>query len=141
MKVCGTCKTEKSLGEFYGKLQNSPNGVSGTTWVGTSSECKPCLRARRKLYVINNPDKVKNLELKRSFGITLGQYNEMFSMQNGCCAVCNRHQSEFKLALAVDHCHMTQKIRGLLCMHCNQGLGQFQDSPNILLSAIQYLAK
>jgi hypothetical protein len=41
--------------------------------------------------------------------------------------------------LAIDHCHKTGKIRGLLCKNCNQGLGQFKDNIDLLLSAAKYL--
>ena len=78
-------------------------------------------------------------KLKRSFKITLEQYKEMFSKQNGCCAICKRPLSEFKRSLAVDHDHKTNKIRGLLCVNCNIILGNAYDSIEILTQAIQYL--
>ena len=58
--------------------------------------------------------------LKRKYGITVEQYNQMLKNQNHCCAVCDRHEDEFKIKLAVDHNHVTGEIRGLLCSHCNR---------------------
>jgi hypothetical protein len=55
------------------------------------------------------------------------------------CAICQRHQSEFKISLAVDHCHETGTVRGLLCYPCNTLLGYAKDSTKILSSAINYL--
>lgn len=57
------------------------------------------------------------------------------------CAICNLHQAELSLTLAVDHCHKTGKIRGLLCVNCNQGIGKFKDSVFLLEAAIKYLQK
>lgn len=78
-------------------------------------------------------------DLKRNYGITPEDYNEMFEAQEGCCAICSTHQVSMKHKLHVDHCHKTGKVRGLLCKNCNLALGNFQDSTKLLLKAIQYL--
>lgn len=83
--------------------------------------------------------KSKAYDLRKQFGITLEDYNQMFNNQNGCCAICNKHQGEFKKALAVDHNHSTGKIRGLLCFKCNTFLGKANDDVNVLSNAIKYL--
>ena len=75
----------------------------------------------------------------REFGITLNEYNEMFEKQKGCCAICGRHQSEFKRSFDVDHDHKTGKVRGLLCFKCNVVLGFVNDNSNILENMIGYL--
>lgn len=67
------------------------------------------------------------------------EYGLMLTSQNGRCAICGNHQHYQRLA--VDHCHKTQQIRGLLCMQCNRGLGRFFDSPFRLQNAINYLEK
>lgn len=54
-------------------------------------------------------------------------YKRLFKEQEGCCAICGRHQSEFKHALAIDHNHKTGKIRKLLCVRCNTKLGHLED--------------
>ena len=60
--------------------------------------------------------------------------------QNGCCAICKGEEpSDFKGRLSIDHDHSSGKIRGLLCMKCNSGLGMFNDDEDILLNAIKYL--
>jgi len=79
--------------------------------------------------------------IKHGYGLTKEQYNEMFVSQQGCCAICGRHQSSFKRRLHVDHCHTTNKIRGLLCASCNSALGKLQDSTDVLRSAISYLER
>jgi hypothetical protein len=57
--------------------------------------------------------------LMATYGITLEQYNELLEKQNHCCAICDRHENEFKSKLCVDHNHITREIRGLLCTYCN----------------------
>ena len=103
------------------------------------SETKEQRSARCKKYNLENYEKIKNKVLKYQYGITLDDYNQMFADQNGCCAICGLHQSEFKKALHVDHCHTTDKVRGLLCAECNLGLGKFKDNIQTLENAIRYL--
>ena len=92
-----------------------------------------------------NPDKLRSYNLKRKFNITIEQYNELFNNQNGLCKICNKPETAIdkknsKLRdLAVDHCHKTKRVRGLLCTRCNIGLGAFEDNTKSLEVAIQYL--
>lgn len=67
--------------------------------------------------------------LKKKYNLTVSDYNKMLEEQSGCCALCLRHQSNFKrgYSLAVDHCHITGKVRGLLCYACNKLLGRMED--------------
>lgn len=85
-----------------------------------------------------NPLKSKNNALKK-IGFSLPEYEKMLNKQNGGCAICKKKDKWFRLA--VDHCHGTKKIRGLLCSQCNRGLGIFHDSTDLLKHAIAYLAR
>jgi hypothetical protein len=87
-----------------------------------------------------NKEKVRNQKLKYMYGISLEDYNKMFIEQNGCCKICQDHQSKFKNSLCVDHCHTTGKVRGLLCDQCNRGLGSFKDDIEIVKNIIKYLS-
>lgn len=69
------------------------------------------------------------------------EYNAKFESQNGRCPICNRHQSELKRTLGVDHDHTTGQNRDLLCISCNSGLGCFHEEPSRLEAAIKYLEK
>ena len=85
-------------------------------------------------------------KLKHKYGLTLGDYDRMFEQQNGVCAICGqpetkKHQSGAIIRLAVDHCHNTSEIRGLLCYKCNLLLGHAEDSIQVLKSAIKYLKR
>lgn len=86
-----------------------------------------------------NPDKAKNSDLKRRFGIDLEEYKMLLEKQNYSCKICGKHEDSSDYRLAVDHCHTTGKIRGLLCSPCNTALGSFKDDTDILKSAINYL--
>lgn len=87
----------------------------------------------------------KHWRLIRKFNITLDQYYQMLAKQNNCCAICKNPETRIDkrtaelTMLAVDHCHKTQKVRGLLCAKCNQGIGYFNDNIESLESAAQYL--
>jgi hypothetical protein len=94
-----------------------------------------------KQYRESRKEENKENQLKIKFGINLDNYNNMLEKQNHCCNICGLHKSNFTRQLAVDHCHTTGKIRGLLCVSCNNGLGRFKDNINYLQSAINYLQK
>ncbi len=91
----------------------------------------------RKRYA-KDPTKRKGTGLKCRFGITLEQFQTILNEQSGVCKIC-RKPDPCNRALAVDHCHTTGRIRGLLCTRCNHGIGNFKDSVELLENAIQYL--
>jgi len=77
---------------------------------------------------------------QRSYGITLEEKNRMIENQEGKCLICGNEFKDSK-DKHVDHCHKTNRVRGILCSHCNSGIGFFQDNVNILQKAIKYLEK
>lgn len=92
-----------------------------------------------------NPQKYarafKNWQLKKSFNISLEEYETLVKKQNECCACCGKHQSELRVALNVDHCHDTGKVRGLLCWDCNVGIGKLGDTEEGLQMALDYIRR
>ena len=87
---------------------------------------------------------LSNRYLIRTYRITLGEYEDMLEEQGHRCKICNSEgfvmdPDRHKAKLAVDHCHDTGVVRGLLCHNCNRALGLFQDSKEALLSAVKYL--
>ena len=76
----------------------------------------------------------------KDFGINADQYEAMLSEQNCTCAICGK-QDICNRDLAVDHCHVTKRVRGLLCTNCNMALGKFQDNLQNLLNAVEYLKR
>jgi hypothetical protein len=88
-----------------------------------------------------NPKKAKGFQLKYKYGITIEDYDRMFSNQAGLCAICGVSQSKISKQFAVDHCHDTNKVRGLLCSKCNTAIGQFNHNFDIVINAAKYLEK
>lgn len=128
---CGTCEVEKEPEEFH---KCSSNKKTGRQW-----HCKECSSSIAKKYYKTRRDVVRKSTLKNTFGITLEEYDEMLLKQNGVCAICGGGQVTGKTNLAVDHCHHTGKVRGLLCNRCNTGIGNLQDDPVVVERALLYL--
>jgi hypothetical protein len=98
-------------------------------------------------YRNKNRNKLKNYKLLKRYGISTEDYNLLLQNQNGKCSICGNDEiaihkiSKQKQKLAVDHCHETGKVRGLLCQDCNRGIGLFHENILRLEKAINYLLK
>lgn len=84
--------------------------------------------------------------LKRLYGMSVSEHEALFNSHGGKCAICAaplviRGGKKFVDQSCIDHCHTTSKVRGILCAHCNTGLGMFKDNPDLLLTAIEYLKR
>lgn len=80
------------------------------------------------------------------YGLTVAGYDQMADLQGNTCAICGRPETMPSVSgeakrLAVDHCHQSGKVRGLLCSDCNTALGLLQDDPRVILRAADYLLK
>lgn len=114
---CSKCKEIKPFLAF---------GINKANKNGLSSQCKDC----RNYRVVSKRYSLGSEGLKR-----------MFQAQQGKCAICKHSEVNLKKGLAVDHCHKTGKVRGLLCGNCNNGLGRFKDKIEYLKQAISYLER
>lgn len=76
-------------------------------------------------------------ELARKYGLSFDELDAMLISQGGLCAICKQQTPD----LAVDHCHSTGAVRGLLCAPCNVGIGLFKDDPRRVMAAMAYLAR
>jgi hypothetical protein len=79
----------------------------------------------------------KKLTAKK-YGITIDEYDSLYSKQNGLCAICGEGKDYL---LCIDHCHKTGIVRGLLCKKCNLGLGYFRDNPEFIKYAYHYISR
>jgi len=84
-------------------------------------------------------DRTRTYKLMSKYGITEDDYIEMLEQQDFRCLICGTEADQQNRALAVDHCHETGVVRGLLCQKCNIGIGHFNDDIQLLAKAIQYL--
>ena len=156
-KKCNKCKIEKSKKDFY-----------ETRWRGDglTASCKACaslyykqnkeiINERHRAYYHINKNSIlrkkhdkykdylyrelkKDKALKFSFGISLEDYKTLLNKQGETCAICLKVCKSGR-NLSVDHCHSTNIIRGLLCVNCNNGLGNFMDNTTLMLKAIEYI--
>ena len=129
--MCYTCKEEKPLSEYH-KHSNRPRGHV--------TDCKACKALYRKKYFKENCDKENNrarVKAWRGVGlsITMDEYQAACAQRKNACDICSRTD----VTLNVDHNHTTGKVRGLLCGHCNRGLGLLQDNYKVVAQAAQYL--
>lgn len=112
------------------------------THVKTKSNANRKTRIEKDSVAFRLATRAKNL--KKQFGLSLADYDNMNIAQAGLCAICRKREtvkdSQGNVRpLAVDHCHRTGKIRGLLCSNCNWALGLVEDDILRLLSMIRYL--
>jgi hypothetical protein len=88
-----------------------------------------------------NIERNKNYKLKKTYNLTLEQFNDKLNNQNNKCSICYRTFDEKINKAQVDHNHQTGKIRDLLCFFCNSTLGMVKEDKNILNNMINYLNK
>ena len=153
---CRTCRTHKPKSEFYS---------DNTRSVGVGSECKVCVKA--SLVAWKERNQGRNAETRRSrsnarrrsdpnvaakarasvlkckYGLNSVAYDEMLNNQRGVCAICLKSETfcgtgTKPVSLAVDHCHRTGRIRGLLCKRCNTAIHMFDEDIGNLTRVAAY---
>jgi hypothetical protein len=109
--------------------------------------CESCMEVHKKKFEVdrraeqkaNDPHFDRRRDLKRKYGMTLEEWDELFEAQNKSCKICGTDTPGGKGFWHVDHDHATDKVRGILCNGCNLGLGHFKDSLENLKKAQDYL--
>lgn len=169
MKVCTKCGAEKPLSEFYPdgrpvnkrcgdgrlalckKCKNTrnknwtlANKAHHTTLVKRwASENKERHYAKSKQWRADNRERAFKTEratlLKRVYGITPEQANDLLAAQGGVCAICRIDNPRSRFSWHIDHDHNTGAVRGILCARCNQMLGFALDNRVTLETAACYL--
>lgn len=140
-KKCSQCKKSKLLSLF-----NRCNRQKS----GRRPECAECRSIKnKKIYSesLEQRDRVKGKTIKKTYNITIDEYNKMALEQDFKCQICKKESTELDKRynrirkLVIDHDHRTGKIRGLLCGPCNRALGGFSEQMETILGAIAYLDK
>ena len=139
MKKCTKCSTEKEDELFSWR---SPKNHAK----GRQSWCKKCTSAYSTIWARNrvvNREHLNKIQrksrLKKDYGLTVEDFNNMRQAQDFRCLICLRHEDTFKYGLYVDHSHETNLVRGLLCNNCNRGIGYLRDNKNCVRRAFEYL--
>lgn len=138
MKYCNECHVKKEFKDFH-RHCDSPDLLR--------ARCKSCVnqgarkRAEKKKHTPEYKLYYKKKYLRDSFNLSIEEYNELFRFFNGNCGICGMNQSDLNRPLCIDHNHISNEIRGLLCNPCNMALGQFKcdKGPELLINAINYL--
>lgn len=140
-KQCRYCRKELSISQFHVNKRNSD---------GKQHFCKTCSKAHSYGYRAKDGGKVRFIVIRLKsrllkFKITPQDYERMLLDQNHTCAICRKpervgHKGKPR-RLSIDHDHVTGKIRGLLCVHCNQAIGKLRDSPDLLRAAAAYIER
>ena len=149
IKRCPKCQIEKPFAE-YPKNRRGAHGINtycllcaaeNVRAIRATPEGRQTHRAASKRWREANNERHKDNNAKRSYGLEHGSYATMLAAQDGKCGICETTAPGSRLVrFPIDHCHTTGKIRGLLCEHCNRGLGMFRDDPALLRRAISYLS-
>ena len=132
MKICTKCGSLKNLSDFNDRPKRKD---------GKCSWCKVCNSVTASQWQKKNSDRKK----ARKYGLDLSEYQELKAKHKGLCAICGNLETNLFRGvvreLSIDHCHKTNKVRGLVCNNCNLGLGFFKDNVDVMASAISYLHK
>jgi hypothetical protein len=126
----------------YDKAYRKKNKQKRIKQASEWSERNPYKRDKiMKKWLSGNKEYRRSHVLKSQYGITLDTYNKLFNNQSGCCAICDKHQSQLKRRLHVDHDHLTGIVRELICQHCNTAIGLLGDSAHNVGNALQYILR
>lgn len=132
---CSYCRRRKSADQF---------GEIGVY-------CRDCAAflGRKRLAALDAEGREKRrrharkYDIWRLYKISVAELEVMLEAQGGGCGICGRPidlwASRKENGAAVDHDHVTKRVRGLLCRLCNVGIGHFRERPSALRAAIKYL--
>lgn len=156
LMLCTKCKIDKPKTLFY-KDKSKPSGFH--------TNCKLCQSSRNKAKRVNDPKwhnlqkekskqyrktnpiksqlKVKDCTYRAKYGVTYLEFLEKIKSQKGICKICSTplviEGRNCPQKAVIDHCHITGKVRGIICHRCNVGLGNFLDDANLLKFAQEYI--
>lgn len=139
---CKSCKAARSR-EWFAKNRERELAIDRQQYAADGSRER---ELARKWHHDNRERSLQNKKLLKllRYGLTLEAYEALVAAHGGQCAICGRNPEAVTVKrreFMVDHDHGSGLIRGLLCHHCNVGLGHFYDSPELLRAAADYLER
>jgi hypothetical protein len=165
-KICTRCQHSKAISEFN-KSKSTKDGLQHKCrdcgralcreWYAKNLESErerarnrsrvygPSDRERNRQWAIANPEKARHNSRKKLLGkkysMTIEQHEALFASQGFACAACGSSAPNSKKGWSTDHCHTTGAVRGIVCHHCNIGIGHAKDSVETLQKWIAYLTR
>lgn len=162
MKRCSRCKVEKKLDQFYAR-KNQRDGLDyyciqckGEIGLAYRKKNPHVGRENARRWRTNYPERAKathrawieknkraylfnagQRHRKHRYGVSRAEYDAMIIECHGTCEICGDATPD----LVIDHCHESEKIRGMICRQCNAGIGHFNESLVVLRRAAEYLEK
>lgn len=145
-KICNQCHQEKPLTAFYKEASSKD---------GRRANCAKCKDTKTAIwreknkeyynksmrdYQAAHPLQRDDCDLKRKYGKSRQWYDETLKSQNNVCAICAKPNTSSKRRLAVDHHHISGKVRGIICYNCNRALHAFDDL-DLFNKIMLYLSK
>lgn len=118
-RKCNMCEEVKSIDRF------PPVRYNAKGYAVIDARCYDCRKPAKRTF-----------DLSSKYNLTDQEFEAIVLAQNNRCLLCDTELTKPH----VDHCHSTGRVRGILCYHCNVGLGHFKDNPEVLARAIQYLS-
>ena len=163
-KICNCCGVEKSLTEFTKvcktrdwlraeckKCRNEKDKQYTRKRYAKDKQYREKMKIRAKAYrdgtfeqkpklpIIDMAVKIMAAQIGYDPLVLNSIVENLFKKQKGQCAICGIHQDSLNKRLCIDHCHKTNRIRGLLCTSCNAGIGNLRESIELLKNSIDYL--
>ena len=131
MKKCSSCQETKSFDQF---------NKNRSTKSGYHNQCRSCTKLWKpdSQALLASRKKTREWNRFKGTGFTQEEFEEKLNNQGRVCAICGT-DNPGKLDFCADHDHETKQKRGILCRKCNTGLGHFNDDPEIIKAAIEYL--
>jgi len=134
MKKCSRCNQEKEL-SFFNKDKQRKDGHS--------HRCSACHSEVVKESKLRNPERTKKVaykaHIKHMYGVDIKWVEQRLKEHNYKCKICSTDMQLHTNTVAIDHCHKTGKVRDIVCKKCNSAMGQFNDDPELIAKAIDYL--
>ena len=132
MKKCTKCKEHFPLIRFKKDKSRKDGRSSWCKKCHSKSSCSYQKREENKERINKNKDRYRI----KMYGLTEKKYQKLLKNQDNKCKICRKKPDK---VLAIDHCHKTGEVRGLLCKKCNSGIGFLKDNPGFMAEALFYL--
>jgi hypothetical protein len=139
---CRDCVSEYSAARYASRpdVQTATRARAKVWRKANPDKAARQVRLRRQRMRIENPARLDALRRKQllawRYGLTVEEYDALWAAQGERCSICREVPLK---RISVDHCHITGRVRGLLCTRCNFGIGNLRDDPDFLQRAIEYL--